>query len=414
MIGNQKSIETIRNWLKDFKTDNNCGGCFLTGATGSGKTTLVKEIADEMEYDLIRIVPSTMPAKKDIKSFIHNTLMSRDVVSCFTRKPTKKILMVDDIENIGPTQKLCLVEFLQWIYPSKKKHKKIIAIETGIPFIFVGRHTHIKAIQTALKHCIEVKLVSPTREEQLGFIVDILQKENLSLEDEFLIKLVDHCQDDIRQLRMMTNELIKNRMADNWSDESTSNFLNGYVQIHKENGLLEGTQEILNGNISFEESVILFDTDRYKIPLMIHQNYIQLDKNDPKKIKAMQKIIEILCVFDHIDSYMYKQQYWNLQYLCGTLICGGVSATVKNLIKDRSLIDKPIFTRHMNRVSLATVKRKNILTLQQNINIDSSTELYYIKNLLYPSPKSKPIQKWIDHYNLSDQACSILSNLFSN
>lgn len=415
MIGNAESISKIKDWLINFNDQKvNRGGCFLTGATGLGKTTLVLNAAKELDYEVMRIVPSTMPSKKDIKTFVHNTLLSRDVVACFTKKPRRKILMVDDIENIGPTQKICLVEFLQWIYPSKKKHKKIQAVESGIPFVFVGRHTHIKAVQTALKHCLEIQLQAPSLKEQVDFVKKSLQKEQIKFKTSALERLVVHCQNDIRQLRMMITEITKSRHNTNtWTDKYMEIFLNGYVQIHKENGLLQGTREILNGEVDFKDSVILFDTDRYKIPLMIHENYIKM-KLGQNELIGVQKINEIMCVFDQIDSYMYKQQYWNLQYLCGALICGGVSATVKHYVDQDKPCADPIFTRHMNRVSLATVKRKNILTLQQKIKIETSTELFYIKNLLFPMGEKPPVQKWIDFYGLSSSDCDVLFNLFSN
>lgn len=412
MIGNNESVQQIRNWLSDFQQKKtNKGGCFLTGPTGLGKTTLINNILTEYEYEIIRIVPSTMPSKKDLKLFIHNTLLSVDIVSCFTKKKSQKVIFLDDIENIGPTQKLCLVEFLQWIYPSKKKHKKISAIEHGIPFIFVGRHTHIKAVQTALKHCIEVQLKAPTIDEQLEFVVKKLKEEKIIYKKNLLVKLIQHCQNDIRQLRMMVDEILSIKV-DLLSCRDMDDFLNSYVPIHKENGLLQGTKEILEGSIEFRDSVVLFDTDRYKIPLMIHENYIYLGVKNSKDLESISNIIEILGVYDQIDSYMYKQQYWNLQYLCGSLICGGVSALVRNANRDN--IIEPIFTRHMNRVSLATVKRKIILTIQQKINYETSTELYYIKDLLFLDRTSNsPSQEWMKYFKLDESECNMLYNLFS-
>ena len=411
MIGNHKSMQTIRNWLKDFNDKKTTkGGCFLTGSTVLGKTTLIMNLLNEFDYNIIRLVPSTMPSKKDIKVFIHNTLLSRDVVSCFTKKKIKKVLVVDDIENIGPTQKLCLVEFLQWIYPSKKKHKKISAIETGIPFIFVGRHTHIKAVQTALKHCIEVQLEPPTENEQQDYIEQRLIEAKMQCEKPALSILIKHCQNDIRQLRMMVDEITSTKKSV-VSEEDIKKILNGYVQIHKENGLLQGTKEILEGKIEFKDSVVLFDTDRYKIPLMIHENYIYVSNKKKMNLNILKIVIDILVAFDQIDSYMYKQQYWNLQYLCGSLICGGVSAIIKN--SDTQIIDiDPIFTRHMNRVSLATVKRKNILSLQQEINYQTCSELFYIKCLLLAQKHGKDVNITTD-YNIKDTNYGVLENLFS-
>ena len=390
LIGHDDTINKLVGWLKNFKDDMSTpSACIITGSTGIGKTCLVREVISHTDYQLVEITPDDMPSKTEAKQFLYQHLHMNDIQLLFQGKKKKVAFMIDEIENLGFTHKACLMEFLQYVYPSKKKHHYSLAKKLNIPFFFVGQHSHLKVMQTVLKHSVQIELQAATREEQRILIKNIIDKDLVDIKTDFhhddnaIDLLIDHCHDDIRQLKILTTELFKFRKLKKINGKGLTinelqRWLNKFEMIANEPDLMRSTLQLLGSPIKLENAIEIYDTDRYLIPLMIHENIPLLRKENGISEITFRKLLDVLIDFDRIDSFMYQNQYWKLQELCGILICGTTSTLIHS--NDTNIdIEKCYFTRHLNKVSLQTVKRNAIQRLQKHTKIKTMNGISYLQ-----------------------------------
>ena len=101
----------IKKWLNNFtKKSNNIGACIIVGGIGVGKTSLVMNILNKKDYDVILLTPNTMPTKKDVETFFHDNIMTNNLQDLFLEKKRNKAIVIDEIENIS--FKFCPFNFL--------------------------------------------------------------------------------------------------------------------------------------------------------------------------------------------------------------------------------------------------------------------------------------------------------------
>lgn len=405
----------IENWLNIFQNKENMyGGCIVIGGLGIGKTHMVRNILREMDVREIYLTPSLMPAKNKVSRFIHDHIQSFNLEDLFLGIKRRKVLVIDEIENMTFKQKVCLLKFLSWIYPSKKRGRRCSSIENDIPIIFVGRHTHIKALQTVLKHCLQINVESPTLNEQFKMVKQYCLYHNIVSHKVSIEELIHFCHNDVRHLYLMCEEF-RNWNCPRLSPTSLRQFLHQYGRVDPQVGVLWSTLDIINGSVQFNDAYRIYQQDKYLLPLMIHENY-PLVVNRPEKnivLNSVCKILNLLLTFDQYDTHMYRHQFWSLQELCGILVCGGISGVLQtefnSALQDSQNIDSMRFTRHLNRTSMVTVRSKKIKEVVDQTQIYSLDTMYYLKHVMFPSGKAKHINPfWKNVFQLSDKQCSTL------
>lgn len=409
----------IQTWLDNFQScDNNFGACILIGNIGIGKTSLIKSLMKNEVYDPLFLTPALMPAKTHMKSFVHDNMLSLQMEHVLQGIKKQRIIIIDDVDNLSYKQKSCLLYFLSWIYPSKRKNRRCLAIENNVPFIFVGRHTHVKALQTVLKHCLQLTLQPPPVKEQFAMVKQFCRAYNVVTFKTAINALIGFCNNDLRCLKLMCKEVVQ--ISQKRITESVmQRFLHHYGKVSPQVGVSWSTLDVINGDVCFEHAYSIYQQDKYLLPLMIHENYPLLYRYDTYQDNdSIRSLVDMLITFDQYDTHMYRHQFWSLQELCGILVCGGVSSIIRaardhasdhtNTCFDVSDIR---FTRHLNRTSLITVRKRKLSNLMEKTEIYDIDGLYYLRNMLFAHKKiDKTIQK---RFNLTDQECSHLLKIDS-
>lgn len=400
----------IEYWLNTFTSPiNTRGGCIVIGSIGIGKTSMVKSLVMH-KYQVLYLTPSTMPIKKNVNDFFHDHILSLNLEDTFCGIKRKRLIIIDEIENLSFRQKSCLLKVLAWIYPSKKKNRLPYSIENNIPIIFIGRHTHIKALQTVLKHCLQIKINPPSLLEQFTMVKRFFKENQIVSHSAGINVLLDFCHNDIRHLMLMCNEFLHFDKKV-FSRTGAIHFLRQYGKVNMQNGVIWSALDILSGNIALNEAYNIYQQDKYLLPLMIHENYPLLFHNEGNITALIDKITNIIMTFDHYDTYMYKYQYWSLQELCGLIICGGVSILISEFCKRKTefSIQDISFTKHLNRTSLITVRTKKLKKLILATKIYDLDGLYYLKKLVFRTNDIKKYDKyWSSKYGLDKELLEIL------
>lgn len=380
LIGHIEEKQILIDWLNTFEKDMNTqSSCIITGKTGIGKSLLVDEAIQETDYTITKITPDDMPNKVEAKTFINQYIHIADIQQIFQQRKRKIVFVIDEIENLTFSQKPCLMEFLQYVYPSKKKSENSSAKKMGIPFIFIGQHCHLKVMQTLIKHSLLIELGIPKFEFQYKFVNETIDIEN----SEVIEMLIDHCQNDIRQLIILSEELRQYIKLNGKHFESIKNWFGSFDTIENEPDLMFATKMLFENNIPIDQCLSIYDTDRYLMPLMIHENIPQFYSKKIISLENLLEIYKIFICFDKIDSFMYQNQHWQLQDMCGTIICGGITSYLNDA---KNCETKYNFTRHLNKVSLQTVKRNAINKLKRALNIDTMYGIFLFQQLYLQDP----------------------------
>ena len=139
---NQKHIQYIKNWLKTFQKskDNNITSIVICGPHGVGKTSAVKLLLQESEYNIKYLSSSNLKQYKTIKDIIPTSN-----INLLFNDFNKTAIVIDDSETITLTsEKNTLLQLFKDNEISKKH-----------PIIFITNEQHSKLISDIKKSCVE-------------------------------------------------------------------------------------------------------------------------------------------------------------------------------------------------------------------------------------------------------------------
>lgn len=319
-IGNSSEILQLRRWIENIKLKR---VCFITGATGCGKSELARLLLKEYGYS-IKEFEGLELRNKPVREQLYQTLRFNDVLALIkNQKSFKKAVIIDDFENMYlATQEV--YKNIREMIKNKQTHH--------IPIIFTGTKP-LKGKKPLSSQSIFINLRSRTKEEILQILNIFLQKNNISLDDIKKLDLVNHCGGDIRRLH---------------------NFVtNQYISHHEESGPLNILQRIININEDRNLNTILSDinTEGMTIPHGIHWCYIDyvpwyVNKNYKKGQKTVSYLEkEISHLISDYAILLDKERstcFWELKEFADAIISFGFRTKLKNIshIPSRDIVYK--------------------------------------------------------------------------
>ena len=366
-VGNKNKILNI---VKIIKDESKC--ILIKGLPMSGKTTLIKLILDDLNIEYKYILANTLPNKKNIQNFINNYFSSYDIKDLITNVKTTKIIVIDNLETLNNNHKYCLIE-LSKIYI---KYNKLI--------IFITNKNHFKFSKIVNEMCESITIDNPTNQELNNYILNI----NPDLSPDNITMLIKKSNNNIKIL----NDFLMKKNCINNSIQTNSTLFNIVF-------------ELLNNYISLETVISYYNHDKYLLPLLFHENYLNfLNKSNISRTNEniiLLNILKSLIYYDQLDNYMYAYQYWDLQDICGLISCSIGSYYITKYINTNStfLLKDIVFTSYLNKVSLISINRKTIQKLCDKFNVNSIYKLLRIRYLLEFTNSSDLIKR----YNLSSK-----------
>lgn len=165
-IGNKSVTFKITKWLNDFfSKSTNIKYCILYGASGCGKTTLVKLLAEEYKIDLLNVTPSDINNKDDM----NNIIKSVNITSLDGSK--YKLILIDDIDEYQ-------LSYRKKLYEIGLEKKSIN------PIIYTSHSLQLSRDFT--REALRIKLLRPQTRDLFNYL-KTLNKNNLS--DDILMNL---------------------------------------------------------------------------------------------------------------------------------------------------------------------------------------------------------------------------------
>jgi len=282
----QTKLNDIFNSIHDITKPKSI---FVYGHYGTGKTTLVKEVLNEMNLDIIYYNSCDIRNKKLFDTFSNMNCSSNNILSVFKKDVKKIVIVLDEIDNFNAGDKCSINHLIKLVRPKKTKKQKL---ETciKIPIICIGNHKIDKKIKEFMQvsYPIEIKNLNPKEFQTFNCNSNILDKYiNGDIRKyNILDKLSKHIE--------INNELIDVIHHNNSFEESKDNV--------KE--LLMNKQNINN------HSFFLLEQDRTITSMILHENIIDyLKKSD---IDTYYHILKLICFSDSIDRITFQKQIWNM------------------------------------------------------------------------------------------------------
>jgi hypothetical protein len=390
ILNRQELSLNIKNILTDFENNKNNllikRGIYLYGEHGIGKTTFIKNILKELNYDVIIYDAGDMRNTSIIEEITKHNMSDKNIMSLLKKKVQKIALIMDEIDGMNNGDKGGINTLIKIIRPKKTKKQKIEEI-TSNPIICIGNNKSDKKIKELMKVCHTIKLDKPKDSE----INIIIKKLFTTIDDNIHNKLKNYINGDLRKLNNIYN-LYKNKP--NFFNKT---ILENIFQIKSYN---DDTKNIifklLNNYYNFNEhNNYINETDRTSIGLLMHENIIDIIEKIDINI-SLEYYIEYLnnlCFGDYIDRITFQKQIWQFNEMSSLIKTFKNNKLLHDKINNNKLFAKNInfpkeirFTKVLTKYSTEYNNLLFIHKLTQKLGMDKKdlyAFFYYLK-ITYP------------------------------
>jgi len=301
IISQEKAVSDLKEFMKNFRKHAK-KSALLFGPSGTGKTSSVYAIADEMNYEVVEVNASDFRNKAQIDSVLGNALKQKSLFA------NEKIILVDEIDGLagtedrgGLTELITLLEdpkfavVMTAMSPWDNKFSKIRTRSQMMEFEKLSYASIIKM----LKH--------------------ICEKEKISYDEDALTQLATSSSGDLRgaiidlqTLAGINEKLTKKSIETLGEREKTDTIINALVKV------LKNTDPIVAlGALNYIEE----DLDEFML---------WLDENMPKEYKNpedLARAYNYLAKADIFRARIKRWQYWRFLDYVNTFLTAGVAVS---------------------------------------------------------------------------------------
>ena len=203
----------------------------------------------------------------------------------------------------------------------------------------------------------------------------------MNIEENALRLITKFSQNDVRRLTFLLQDAYNTMENKKITIENIQNIYQSFSKKNLDIGLFEATNKLLNNYKSFDDTILLYESDKSLMAMMMHENFIntiKLDRKNKEKDKLinMYDIIHNLSIGDIIDKYIYNNQYWGLQKYNGVIKCSLPSKLINQMEKNICINNKPVFTSLLSKSALQYGNQKNFIFIKNKYHINKKYVLY--------------------------------------
>ena len=398
LLDRQNVEKEILRFLKTFDNEKKSlltkRGLYLYGASGTGKTYLIKDILKKHNYDIIYYDASDVRNKSIIENITFNTMSDVNVLSMFKKKQKKIVIVMDEIGGMNTGDKGGINQLIKLIRQKKTKSQKKEKYTLN-PIICISNPHVDKKILELRKVCTEVELKTPTNQQ----IHKILKNLIPDIDESNLHLLTKYVSCDLRKVEFIY-KLFKN--------ENELNILNNYDLFFKakyfENDTKQIIKKLYQTDFKMDDHMnLISETDRTSIALLYHENIIDvLKKKERKKnIDFYIKILDNICFSDYFDRITFQKQIWCFNEMTSLLKTFYNNKLLHENIKHRNIPEEIRFTKVLTKYSTEYNNSTFLQNLCQKLNIGLS-DLKLLIISLKNNHSMEEIYKKLEMYDLTN------------
>ena len=297
IIGNKESVNSLKKFILEKKPT------ILFGPAGTGKTSSVHVLANELNYEILEINASDQRNKDKILEIVGS---SSKQLSLFN---SGKIILIDEVDGIAGNEDRGGIAALNQVIK-----------ETKHSIILTANDPYSKKLSELRKKCCLVEFKSIPVEEMYLTLKNILEKENVLYHEDILRKLARRSNGDLRgavnDLQTLTQgkkELLEIDTVEEREKEET--IFNALRTIFKSKDLNLILESFENTNVDLDEC------------------FLWLDENLPieyKKPLDLQKAYNALSRADIFKKRIFREQYYRLLVYRSALMTAGIAFAKKD------------------------------------------------------------------------------------
>lgn len=397
-----KNIDKYINSLKKEQEDKHI--IMIRGKSGSGKSLISRLVLEKYNYRIIELNSTNL--KSDLNTILYNSIHYKNVLESFMEDNRKTAIIIEELESMNFLGiKSNITDLIDLIKKSEKKNANN-KDKIKIPIILTCNLCSEKKITILEKLCKTFILKDPTNLSIKKILDHIIISENITISDNLYNQILINSNKDIRKAITLLYD-IHISFKNNINIDKNIN-----LKTDSEIFIYNAINDIFFNTLSYELLENIYYAEPFLIPLIIHENYINIIFKNKKLIKDSKEIINLIinCSTYIINSDLFNSniilnQYYDIQNYMPYLNTIPINVEFK---KYKFKIDDNIrFSSLFNKLSQKTNKKQKVTNLLLNIknplidpddlNIFIKLCVYYIydyKNLSY-------LNLLIKYYNLT-------------
>lgn len=414
IVGNKTVVKELDKYLNSLhKGVDDKHIIMISGETGVGKSLLARMILEKYKYRIIELDSSNL--KENINTILNNSIRYKNVLELFMNDNRKSSIIIEEVESMCMLgSKSNINDIIDIIKNSEKKNanKKH---KIRLPLIMTCNKSTEKKINVLRNLSKEFVLKQPPQKSIKTFLDKIIEKEEINIDPDVYKQLIINSNRDIRRAIILlydTHIAIKNNI----------NVINKKQIQSKDTEIFLYTamNDIFTQKLSYETLENIYYTEPFLVPLMIHENYINIlintdyKKDNGKhssqtseyKLDTIIKCSKDLIISDMYNSDIIMNQYYDIQEYIPYY--SNIPINREFMKYKPSLVDYTInFSGLFNKLSQKTNKKIKMVTVLLNIKnpaIDYIDNELFILTCVYYTYKHKNIdnlRKLIKYYNLT-------------
>ena len=156
ILNRNKLYETIKSFFINFEINKNDltskRGIYIYGNPGTGKTSFIEKILNDLNYDVIKYDAGDIRNKSIIDTITKHNMSDRNVLSMLQKNVKKIAIVMDEIDGMNNGDKGGINQLIKLIRPKKTKKQKLEEITLN-PIICIGNYHMDKKIKELMKVC---------------------------------------------------------------------------------------------------------------------------------------------------------------------------------------------------------------------------------------------------------------------
>ena len=380
----KKTILKMCNWLdsweKKSKVDSIKNALLLYGPSGTGKSLYTKLLLKKYGYNEILYfstndIRTYSRITKSVDKFINNfTFLS------FTGTPVKRIIVFDELEGLGNSDKGCIKKIIELLYPktSKSKQKMSEIIKYKTPIICITNNINDSKSNKIKKYCQQVQFTLPNKlhiKNILNYITDNTGQNIIE---------VDLCIEVCKKYKLDYNMLFRflksvytykiNKKIDTINREDIKDFKflessNDVIHARFLNSdMYRLSRRVMSEEISYESCYDYHNAFPSILQFIVYDN---INLNYSKKSKYLDDVL-LNCNYalttNILDKSIHDNQHWFLNNYTSTLYL----KMANEICKTHNMpIENIEFSSILNKNSKTLYTHKIIKGLLKNIDVNS-------------------------------------------